>query len=67
MGVKTMEPDYKPHEIEKKWQEKWNESQIFQAEPDKREKFSGRNACGHSDLGNQTGTAGSHSSAFRHS
>ncbi|MGB3855462.1 MAG: leucine--tRNA ligase [Methanosarcina flavescens] len=34
-----MEPDYKPHEIEKKWQEKWNESQIFQAEPDKREKF----------------------------
>lgn len=39
MGVKTMEPDYKPHEIEKKWQEKWNESQIFQAEPDKREKF----------------------------
>lgn len=39
MGVKTMEPDYKPHEIEKKWQEKWDESQIFQAEPDEREKF----------------------------
>jgi leucyl-tRNA synthetase len=34
-----MEQDYKPHEIEKKWQKKWNESQIFQAEPDKREKF----------------------------
>ncbi|HOA67970.1 MAG TPA: leucine--tRNA ligase [Methanosarcina thermophila] len=34
-----MEPDYKPHEIEKKWQEKWDESQIFQAEPDEREKF----------------------------
>ncbi|HWQ49160.1 MAG TPA: leucine--tRNA ligase [Methanosarcina sp.] len=34
-----MEQDYKPHEIEKKWQKKWNESQIFQAEPDKREKY----------------------------
>lgn len=34
-----MEQDYKPHEIEKKWQKKWNESHIFQAEPDKREKF----------------------------
>jgi leucyl-tRNA synthetase len=34
-----MEQDYKPHEIEKKWQKKWDESQIFQAEPDKREKF----------------------------
>jgi leucyl-tRNA synthetase len=34
-----MEQDYKPHEIEKKWQKKWNESHIFQAEPDKREKY----------------------------
>lgn len=34
-----MEQDYKPHEIEKKWQKKWDESKIFQAEPDKREKF----------------------------
>ncbi|AKB77695.1 Leucyl-tRNA synthetase [Methanosarcina horonobensis HB-1 = JCM 15518] len=34
-----MEQDYKPHEIENKWQKKWNESRIFQAEPDKREKF----------------------------
>jgi len=34
-----MEQDYKPHEIEKKWQKYWNESGIFQAEPDKREKF----------------------------
>jgi leucyl-tRNA synthetase len=34
-----MEQDYKPQEIEKKWQKKWDESKIFQAEPDKREKF----------------------------
>ncbi len=34
-----MEQDYKPHEIEKKWQKNWNESRIFQPEPDKREKF----------------------------
>ena len=34
-----MEQEYKPHEIEKKWQKYWNESGIFQAEPDKREKF----------------------------
>jgi len=34
-----MEQEYKPHEIEKKWQKYWNESGIFQAESDQREKF----------------------------
>jgi leucyl-tRNA synthetase len=34
-----MEQDYRPHEIEAKWQKKWNESRIFEAEPDEREKF----------------------------
>ncbi|MGB9929628.1 MAG: leucine--tRNA ligase [Methanosarcina sp.] len=34
-----MEQDYNPQEIEKKWQKKWDESGIFEAEPEKREKF----------------------------
>lgn len=34
-----MEQDYKPHEIEKKWQKIWNETGVFQAEPNRREKF----------------------------
>ena len=34
-----MEQDYKPQEIEAKWQKKWNESRVFEAEPDDREKF----------------------------
>ncbi|MCQ1535624.1 leucine--tRNA ligase [Methanosarcina sp. KYL-1] len=34
-----MEQDYRPHDIETKWQKKWNESRIFEPEPDSREKF----------------------------
>ncbi len=34
-----MQPDYIPSEIEKKWQQKWNESKIFEPEVDEREKF----------------------------
>jgi leucyl-tRNA synthetase len=34
-----MELYYKPQEIENKWQKIWNDSRIFQAEPNKREKF----------------------------
>ena len=34
-----MEQEYKPHDIEKKWQETWNETGVFQAEPNRREKF----------------------------
>ncbi|MDW7730898.1 MAG: leucine--tRNA ligase [Methanolobus sp.] len=34
-----MEQDYNPHVIEKKWQSRWNESRVFEPEPDKREKF----------------------------
>lgn len=34
-----MEQDYKPQEIEAKWQKKWRESGIFEAEPDEREKY----------------------------
>jgi len=34
-----MEQEYKPHEIEEKWQKIWNESGVFQAEPNRREKF----------------------------
>lgn len=31
--------DYKPHEIEKKWQTRWDEEKIYEADPDNREKF----------------------------
>nr|WP_321497462.1 leucine--tRNA ligase [uncultured Methanolobus sp.] len=34
-----MEQDYDPHGIENKWQSRWNESRIFEPEPDEREKF----------------------------
>ncbi|MDI3486500.1 MAG: leucyl-tRNA synthetase, partial [Methanolobus sp.] len=34
-----MEQDYDPHGIEDKWQSRWNESRIFEPEPDEREKF----------------------------
>ncbi|WP_407355602.1 leucine--tRNA ligase [Methanolobus sp. WCC5] len=34
-----MEQDYDAHRIENKWQSRWNESRIFEPEPDKREKF----------------------------
>ena len=34
-----MEQDYNPHVIEKKWQSRWNESRVFEPEPDNREKF----------------------------
>jgi leucyl-tRNA synthetase len=34
-----MEQEYKPHEIEEKWQKIWDESGVFQAEPNRREKF----------------------------
>ena len=34
-----MEQEYEPHEIEEKWQKIWNESGVFQAEPNRREKF----------------------------
>jgi leucyl-tRNA synthetase len=34
-----MEHDYKPHEIEQKWQKNWTKSRIFQAEPNERQKF----------------------------
>lgn len=30
---------YNPHEIDEKWQRKWKEAKIFEAEPDDREKF----------------------------
>ena len=34
-----MQQDYKPGEIEKKWQERWSKSRIFEAEPSEDEKF----------------------------
>jgi leucyl-tRNA synthetase len=34
-----MEQDYDPRRIEDKWQSRWNESRIFEPEPDEREKF----------------------------
>ncbi len=34
-----MEQDYNPHAIEKRWQNRWNESRVFEPEPDEREKF----------------------------
>ena len=34
-----MNERYDPHEIEDKWQRRWAESKIFEAEPDDREKF----------------------------
>ncbi|WP_440953420.1 leucine--tRNA ligase [Methanococcoides sp. FTZ1] len=34
-----MQQDYSSHDIEQKWQQKWNESRVFEAEPDDREKF----------------------------
>ncbi len=34
-----MEQDHRPKEIEAKWQKKWNEGRVFEAEPDDREKF----------------------------
>ncbi|AKB85899.1 leucine--tRNA ligase [Methanococcoides methylutens] len=34
-----MQQDYSSHDIEQKWQQKWNESGVFEAEPDDREKF----------------------------
>ncbi|MBP1909256.1 leucine--tRNA ligase [Methanolobus bombayensis] len=34
-----MEQDYDPQRIEDKWQSRWNESRIFEPEPDEREKF----------------------------
>lgn len=34
-----MEQDYIPREIEKKWQKTWDDTKVFQPEPDEREKF----------------------------
>ncbi|QLC49235.1 leucine--tRNA ligase [Methanolobus zinderi] len=34
-----MEQDYNPHAVENKWQSRWNESRVFEPEPDEREKF----------------------------
>ncbi|WP_445474809.1 leucine--tRNA ligase [Methanococcoides methylutens] len=34
-----MQQDYISRDIEQKWQQKWNESGVFEAEPDEREKF----------------------------
>ncbi|MFZ2412402.1 MAG: class I tRNA ligase family protein, partial [Candidatus Methanoperedens sp.] len=34
-----MKDRYNPHEIEEKWQSKWAQAKIYEAEPDKREKF----------------------------
>ncbi len=34
-----MNERYNPHEIEKKWQRRWEEHRTYQAEPDAREKF----------------------------
>jgi leucyl-tRNA synthetase (EC 6.1.1.4) len=34
-----MEQDYDAQRIENKWQSRWNESRIFEPEPDEREKF----------------------------
>jgi leucyl-tRNA synthetase len=34
-----MKETYNPHEIEEKWQRKWQEAGIYEAEPDDREKF----------------------------
>lgn len=34
-----MQQDYSSHDIEQKWQQKWNDSGVFEAEPDDREKF----------------------------
>ncbi len=34
-----MEQDYDPQGIEAKWQSRWNESRIFEPEPDEREKY----------------------------
>ncbi len=34
-----MQPDYLPSKIEKKWQQKWDDSKVFEPEIDEREKF----------------------------
>ncbi len=34
-----MKDRYNPHEVEEKWQRRWSESRIFEAETDDREKF----------------------------
>lgn len=34
-----MEQDYIPREIEKKWQKTWDDTKVFQPEPDEREKY----------------------------
>lgn len=34
-----MKERYSPHEIEEKWQRMWEESRIYEAEPDERKKF----------------------------
>jgi leucyl-tRNA synthetase len=34
-----MKERYNPHEIEEKWQSRWAEAKIYEAEPDEREKF----------------------------
>ncbi|MGM0770820.1 MAG: leucine--tRNA ligase [Halobacteriota archaeon] len=34
-----MQQDYSSHDIEQKWEKKWNDSGVFEAEPDNREKF----------------------------
>ncbi len=37
--VRAMEEEYNAQEVENKWQSRWNESRIFEPEPDEREKF----------------------------
>ena len=34
-----MQQDYKPHEVERKWQELWSGEKVFEPETDEREKF----------------------------
>ena len=34
-----MEQDYIPCEIERRWQKTWDDTKVFQPEPDEREKF----------------------------
>ncbi|HJH32210.1 MAG TPA: leucine--tRNA ligase [Methanosarcinaceae archaeon] len=34
-----MQQDYKPHAIEKKWQDLWSEGRVFEPETDERDKF----------------------------
>ncbi len=38
-GKGRMKEWYNPHEIEEKWQRRWEDKKIFQPEPDEREKF----------------------------